>query len=622
MATHFDHFSDTERARSLLEESEARYRALIEQLPVVAYSATLDEPSALLYVSPQIEALLGYTPDEFRGNNGIWPDRIHADDRARVLAELRSCALTGQPFASEYRFLRRDGRVVWLRDDGAVARGTNEHPLTIHGVMLDITERKRAQRQFAEAQALAHVGTWEWDLVADRITWSDEHFRIFGLEPQSCPVSYTSTLRHIHPADQATVKDVVAQALRDRQPYGCEFRVLRLDGSERVVEARGKVEVDATGRPVRAYGTVQDVTDHRLGDTALRRSQREFHDMFAFASVGIFRSSREGRILLANPAFARMLGYDEPPQLEALDLARDVYFDPQEREALIARYEPQQPRWTDEIQWKRRDGKPIWVLLSAHAVKDEAGRVLYFEAFVQDITERRQAAQELARSRIQLRHLAARLEDVREQDRKVIAREIHDELGQALTALRMDLSWIVGHLPAKPAQLADKTRAMVGVVNQTIDAVRRIATQLRPPILDDLGLVAAIEWQAGEIAARTGIRCALDLPAEVRLDDHRATTVFRILQEALTNVVRHAGADSVEVILRATPEKLVLEVKDDGCGITAAQLTDQRALGLLGMRERAQAAGGLLEVFAGPTAGTTVALRVPLGTQAIAGYVP
>jgi PAS domain S-box-containing protein len=616
MATHFDHFSDTARARSLLEESEARYRALIEQLPVVAYSATLDEPSALLYVSPQIEALLGYTPDEFRGNNGIWPDRIHADDRARVLAELRSCALTGQPFASEYRFLRRDGRVVWLRDDGAVARGTNGHPLTIHGVMLDITDRKRAQRQFAEAQALAHVGTWEWDLVADRITWSDEHFRIFGLEPQSCPVSYASTLRHIHPADQARVKDVVAQALADRQPYGCEFRVLRLDGSERVVEARGKVEVDATGRPVRAYGTVQDVTDRRLGDAALRRSQREFHDMFAFASVGIFRSSREGRILLANPAFARMLGYDEPPQLEALDLARDVYFDPREREALIARYEPQQPKWTVEIQWKRRDGKPIWVLLSAHAVKDEAGRVLYFEAFVQDITERRQAAQELARSRLQLRHLAARLEDVREQDRKVIAREIHDELGQALTALRMDLSWLIDRVPTNARALKAKARTMVGVVDQTIDAVRRLATKLRPAVLDDLGLVAAIEWQAGEVAVRTGIHCTLDLPPEVRLDEGRATAVFRIFQEALTNVARHAGASSVRVDLRSRSDELVLEVTDDGRGITPEELFDQRSLGLLGMRERAKAAGGRLDVFAAAEQGTAVVLRIPFAAPA------
>jgi len=398
-----------------------------------------------------------------------------------------------------------------------------------------------------------------------------------------------------------------------RQRSGLEYRIRQANGSERVLEAWGQAEVDATGRPVRMLGTVQDITDRRRGDEALHRSQQEFRDIFDYASVGIFRSSRDGRILLANTAFARMLGYDSPDALRSLDLVRDVYIDPEERETLVQRYDATGGAWTIEIQWKKRDGTPFWVLLSAHAVKDAAGRTQYFESFVQDVTAQRQSRQELARSRRLLRQLAARLEDVREQDRKIIAREIHDELGQALTALRMDLSWIAGRLPARPARLAEKAAAMVGVVDQTIDAVRRIATQLRPPILDDLGLVAAIEWQAGETAARTGIRCALDLPAEVRLDDHRATTVFRIFQEALTNVVRHAGADSVRVTLRTSPEELVLEVEDDGRGITATQLSDQGALGLLGMRERAQAAGGLLEVLAGSTQGTTVALRLPVG---------
>lgn len=618
MTTRVDHLTDTERARSRLEESEARYRALIEQLPVVAYSATLDEPSVLLYVSPQIESLLGYTPDECRRNDGIWPARIHAEDRARVLAELRSCAATGEPFASEYRFLRRDGRTVWLRDQGTVVHDTNGIPLTLQGVMQDISERKRVERQLADAQALAQVGSWEWDLVADRFTWSDEHYRIFGLEPQADPIALTTILQYVHPVDRPAVEGYAVDVRRGVPRSRIEYRIRRAGGSERVLEAWGKTEVDRTGRPVRMFGTVQDITDRRRADEALRRSQQEFRDIFEYASVGIFRSSRDGRILLANSAFAKMLGYDSPEALRPLNLMRDVYVDPEERDALIKRYEPTSEGWTIEIQWRRRDGTPFWVLLSAHAVKDDAGHTHYFEAFVQDITEQRQSSQELARSRRRLRQLAARLEEVREQDRKLIAREIHDELGQGLTALRMDLSWIAGRLPAKPTRLGAKARAMVGVVDQTIEAVRRIATQLRPPILDDLGLVAAIEWQAGETAARTGIRCALDLPAEVQLDDTRATTVFRILQEALTNVVRHAGADAVQVTLRATSDELVLEVKDDGCGITAAQLSDQRALGLLGMRERAEAAGGLLEVFAGPTAGTTVALRVPLGTRASA----
>lgn len=409
------------------------------------------------------------------------------------------------------------------------------------------------------------------------------------------------------------MQHVVARALLDCQPYSCEFRVLRPDVGERMVEARGKTEVDETGRPIRAYGTAQDVTERRRAVEALRRTQQEFRDIVELASVGIFRSSREGRILLANPAFARLLGYDAPEELRTLDLARDVYMHAHEREAVIGQHESANGGWTVEMQWKKRDGTPFWVLLSAHAVKDDASRALYFEAFVQDITDRRRSQQELKQSRRRLQALAARLEEVREQERKVMAREIHDELGQGLTALRMDLAWLSGRLPAEAGDLTARAHRMVEVVEQTILTVRRLATQLRPPILDDLGLIAAVEWQTEDVARRLGLRCALDLPADLHLHEGLATTVFRILQEALTNVARHADARSLRVALQVQDGQLILEVVDDGRGIAPAQLENRRSLGLLGMRERAMVWGGVLDIQSPPEGGTAVVLRLPLG---------
>lgn len=611
MTANLGHLNETERARCLLQESEARYRALVEQLPVVAYTATLDEPSAVLYVSPQIEALLGYTPPELRRNDGIWPDRIHPEERERVLAELRTCRISGRPLSTEYRFRRRDDRIIWVRDTATVVRDNAGQLLCLQGVMQDITDYKRAERRLADAQALAHVGSWEWDIVADQFAWSDEHYRIFGLEPRAAPVTLATILEYVHPADRPGVERYAVEARAGTQPTAHQFRVVRPDGTERVVEARGKLELDETGRPVRMYGTAQDVTERTRAERELRRAQDEARQIFEYASIGIFRAARDGRILLANPAFARMLGYDTPAELGALDLARDVYFDPRQREALIAQYESSRTPWTLEILWKKRDGTPFWVLLNAHAVRDGAGRTAYFEGFAQDITERREAQQELARSRRRLRELAARREAVRETERKIMAREIHDELGQALTALRMDLARLRQRLPPAARDLAPRTDVMTGIVDHLVETVRRIATELRPPILDDFGLVAAIEWQAEETAARAGFRCALDLPTEVRLDDGRATTVFRICQEALTNAARHAQATSVQVVLRATPRELVLKVLDDGRGITLAELADQRAIGLLGMRERALAWGGTLDVYALAPAGTAVELRLP-----------
>ena len=196
-------------------------------------------------------------------------------------------------------------------------------------------------------------------------------------------------------------------------------------------------------------------------------------------------------------------------------------------------------------------------------------------------------AERAARKR--LRDLASYLETARERERTYIAREIHDEFGQALTALKMDAVWLAKHLPADMPDLLEKATVMSQLVDSTISMVRRIATDLRPGILDHLGLVAAIEWQAQEVASRAGFECQLILDdQEPDLDPDLATAIFRIFQETLTNVARHAGATSVRVELSTKTEELVLVVQDNGRGITERQRLDPKSLGLIGMQERAR----------------------------------
>lgn len=222
---------------------------------------------------------------------------------------------------------------------------------------------------------------------------------------------------------------------------------------------------------------------------------------------------------------------------------------------------------------------------------------------------------ELARSREQLRALAIHLESVREEERTNIARDIHDELGQALTALNMDLSWLRNRLPkSKPlAPLREKASAMAGLITHTIESVRRIATELRPGVLDQLGLVAAMEWQASTFQKRYGIACRLMLPAgEVELNAQRSTALFRMLQEALTNVVRHAGATSVTITLDKTDTEVRLTVEDNGKGLSEESQSAPRALGIVGMRERALALGGAVRLQGIPGSGTTVGVSLPL----------
>ncbi len=222
--------------------------------------------------------------------------------------------------------------------------------------------------------------------------------------------------------------------------------------------------------------------------------------------------------------------------------------------------------------------------------------------------------EELRRSHAQLRALSARLLRVREEERSHVAREIHDELGQALTGLKLDLSWLADGLPESQRPLRSRIRAIARRVEETIRTVRRIATTLRPGLLDDLGLAAALEWQAQEFQAHTGIRLRFASSLrDARLDRDLSTSVFRIFQEALTNVARHSRATFVDVRVREETGRLLLAVHDNGRGITEAERSDRGSLGLLGMRERALAFGGELDVTGGPRRGTEVTLRVPLG---------
>jgi PAS domain S-box-containing protein len=232
--------------------------------------------------------------------------------------------------------------------------------------------------------------------------------------------------------------------------------------------------------------------------------------------------------------------------------------------------------------------------------------------------ERIHAREELRASQEQLRALAAHLQSVREEERKLMTREIHDELGQALTGFKMDLVWIRNRMQGEDAvtsrqPILEKIGKMGTLLDATANLMRRLCTELRPGVLDDLGLVAAIEWQAREYQSRTGIKCETCLElGEVEVDPERSTALFRIFQEILTNVARHARATRVEAILRKAGSDVLLEVKDNGRGITRGELAGKKSLGLLGMRERALILGGEVEIRGAAGKGTTVKVRMPL----------
>ena len=237
-------------------------------------------------------------------------------------------------------------------------------------------------------------------------------------------------------------------------------------------------------------------------------------------------------------------------------------------------------------------------------------------ALTREITERRRVEEHLRQSEEKLRALAAHLQSVREEERTRIAREIHDELGQALTGLKMDLTWVAKKLPADQKALAGKIGSMFDLIDGTIQWVRKIATRLRPEVLDQLGLAPAIEWQAKEFQKRSGIRSKLSLPSEaLALDRERSTAAFRVFQEILTNIARHADATRIDVAMRVEGDVLVLDVEDNGKGIDPSAMSGLKSLGILGMRERVLPFGGNVEITGARGEGTRVKVSIPLGLK-------
>jgi len=270
----------------------------------------------------------------------------------------------------------------------------------------------------------------------------------------------------------------------------------------------------------------------------------------------------------------------------------------------------------DEMRLRRADGEYRWFLVRTAPLRDESGRIVKWYGVSMDINDRKWAEEQLKASSEQLRALSASVQSAREQESTRIAREIHDELGGALTSLRWDLEEVSDLIaqPSDPTQLAalrKRLEDMTTLTATTLDTVRRLASELRPMALDELGLVEAIEWQALQFGTRTGMTVQYVCPLEkVDLDREQSTAVFRIFQEALTNVLRHAQATVVTITMKQEAGAFVLEVKDNGRGITESEKSAARSLGLLGMRERAHLIGAQIDITGIEGKGTLVAMRI------------
>jgi PAS domain S-box-containing protein len=371
-----------------------------------------------------------------------------------------------------------------------------------------------------------------------------------------------------------------------------------------------------------AYGitALRIRAEHQQTEEALHASEKKFRSIFENAPVGIFQSTVTGRLLNVNLAGARMFGYDSPAGLlaAATDIPQQLFLSPGQRERVVQDALQSDTFVHREVEYCRRDSTVFAANLYMRAVRDANGKVAMVEGFVEDITEQKRAEQGLRKSRERARALSARLQSLREEERTSLARELHDHLGQLLTALKFDLHTLdrkINHLEEGEDRsgLSSKVASARELTEEVTTSVQKIASELRSGVLDRLGLVAALESELEAFQDRTGIACRWRLPGEtLTLTQDQANGMFRMFQEILTNVARHAHATETTVELTLRDGNLVLEASDNGIGILQKDIDSSQSLGLVGMQERAAILGGHTIFKSDAGVGTTVTVTIPL----------
>jgi two-component system sensor histidine kinase UhpB len=430
-------------------------------------------------------------------------------------------------------------------------------------------------------------------------------------EAQNQPVG--DVFKIINEKSGMSADDEVLQVLEERRilTVANNVALITRDGREISVEHSAAPILAGKEKVIGVVLVFRDVSERR-------QEQIETAEQAALLELtqdSVFVMGMEGTVLFWSRGAEAMLGYSKSEAAGTIshDLLRTDF--PQSlaeiKEELL-----RAGHWEGDLIMTAQDGRRI-VVSSRWALqwgkRDQAPRVLVINS---DITERKLGEESLVLQREQLRALAERLQWVREDDRKRVARDLHDQIGQILTAIKMDMTWMTRHLPESEDAVLARLKESIQLINDGVKAVRTICSGLRPGVLDDLGLAAAIEWQASEFASRNGILCQVSVPpVDLHLDGDRATATFRIFQECMTNVIRHAQAKSVRVALVQEEENILLVVEDDGIGFSESGLSNTLgSLGLLGMKERAQFCGGDVQISSSPGKGTTVTVRVPVDT--------
>ncbi len=445
--------------------------------------------------------------------------------------------------------------------------------------------------------------------VADGLDDMVEGFRAGGVDYVTKPARIDEVIARINV--HLTMREMQTTLVKQNRQLQEEVRV-RQQAEADLSAIRDELEIRVARRTAQLARANDDlraeIVERERAEARLKLSEARLREIVEVSPVPLcIGAIEEPRVLFANEQWRQLFGVSEQEQSEVC--IEDFYVEPGGRCKMIERLKIDGALSEADVPVRRRDGSAFWVTQTARLASYQDRPAVYVG--IRDVTERKRMEEELFASRERLRQLSAYMEAIREDERKRIALEIHDELGQLLTALRMEVSLLKMRLKDAP-DLSEKVAGMRELVEQTILMVRNVANHLRPAALN-FGLVSALEWLAEDFGKRTGIVCHLVLnTGEPEFSDAHATALFRVVQESLTNIARHAHASRVHITMMRDERGLLLNLSDDGCGFDPAAACKRDSYGLMGMSERARLIGASLNIDSAPGSGTVISISIPV----------
>lgn len=575
-------------------QGEFDFRQILDASPAVHYVAKATGDFAPIYVSEGVRALLGCAPEELTDRPTFWGERVHPDDQPRVLAELET--LFGRErHTLEYRILHANGDWRWVRDELVLVRNDDGRPTRIIGSWLDIAELRATtsalraiEARLRESQGITGIGSWEIETAGFARWWSDETYRIFGEDPSTPMPSHEAFIAKIHPDDRQSFIDVLGRALADGKPYSIDYRIVLPDGTEKIINGRGRSVASEIGRPARFAGTVQDITERERTEQALREAEARNRALLDANPDVILRVDADGRYLDLSIAATTPFPYAKAELVGRTveELFGSEFAGEHERRVRTAIE-------TGEIQvWAHHLTLPhgVTVDLESRFVRSGDDEVVIT---VRDVTK------QLA---LQRDVVAAQ-----ERERRLIGHDLHDGLGQELTAISLGLEVLAQELGREGSAQTHAAQNLRGLAQSSISRAHRIAVSLAPQFGSGLGTGKTLAGLASQVDGLANVRCRLECSGE----DHEHhidvdANLYRIAQECLTNALKHAKPKAIELRYACDGKTVRLEVLDDGVGI-GPEASQIEGMGMRGMRYRAQLVNGSVEFSRRDTGGTRVA---------------